>query len=292
MNEEVSIKQIRSSLTDKFIRYTTSISPKLFRPSSLPYISGDTFRKNAKFIFDETQSFDPADVKKNDTIFLKTDLRELYFKTTHQKINTEYILITHNSDEAIENKDIDFADEKIIKWYAQNLSFLSNDKFFPLPIGFENRRYLKNGRLKNLNLVKNQFSIKRNRILSSFNDETNFILRNNLKTLIETIPSVDEKMFSTPSDYLKNLREYKFVLCPEGNGLDTHRIWEGILTKTIPIVKKSSFSNNFYNLGLPLLLIEDWSDLNGFDENKISKLYENFKDHEYYKYLNYDFWIS
>ena len=53
--------------------------PKIFRPSSKPYISGDTFRKYADHIFDESTSFKPKDVRKNDIVFINSDLIEVYF---------------------------------------------------------------------------------------------------------------------------------------------------------------------------------------------------------------------
>ena len=292
MNNILSSNRIKRRLGRKFRRYTLTINPRFFRPSSSPYISGDTFRKESKYIFDETQSFNPSDVKKNDTIFLKTDLKEIYFKTIHPKINNEYVLITHNSDEKIDIIDKDYADEKIINWYAQNLTIPADKQFLPLPIGFENRRYLNNGRLKNLDYVKNKEVIKKNKIISSFNTNTNFPLRNNLETLVKEIPDIDQKKFETPFDYLNCLNKYKFVLCPEGNGLDTHRIWEALLTKTVPIIKKSHFSDNFLKLGLPFLLIEDWHELEKFDENNINNLYENYKDYEYLKYLDKKFWLN
>ena len=45
-----------------------------YRPSSYPFISGDTFRSIADHIIDETnQSLNPDRVKPYDIIFLKTD---------------------------------------------------------------------------------------------------------------------------------------------------------------------------------------------------------------------------
>ena len=44
-------------------------------------------------------------------------------------------------------------------------------------------------------------------------------------------------------DYLKLLKEYEFCICPEGNGVDTHRLWECLYLKVVPIVIKSEFTN-------------------------------------------------
>ena len=44
---------------NKFRNYTLKKNPKIFRPTSSPFISGDTLRNESDFIFDETQTFDP-----------------------------------------------------------------------------------------------------------------------------------------------------------------------------------------------------------------------------------------
>ena len=287
---KIYYKKIKRKIGGKFRRYSVVVNPKFYRPSSSPFISGDTFRDEAKFIFDETQTFNPLLVKNNDLVFVKSDLIEIYFKIIHPKINSKYILISHNSDETIGLSEIELADEKVIHWFAQNLSFENNKKFTSLPIGFENRRYLNNGKLKNLKTVQNLKVVKKNKILSSYNSATNFYLRNDLDEITKNIDCIDKKLFDTPFEYLVNLNHYKFVLSPEGNGLDTHRIWEGLLTKTIPIVKKSDFSKNFYNLNIPILLIDNWSELKNFDEEKIDMLYEDFRDFESSIFIKKEFW--
>ena len=39
-------------------------------------------------------------------------------------------------------------------------------------------------------------------------------------------------------NYKNNLDTYKFILCPPGNGLDTHRVWESLYLGSVPVVKK------------------------------------------------------
>ncbi len=285
-------KKQRKKIGGKFRRYSVNINPRIYRPGSSPFISGDTLRKEAIFIFDETQTFKPSQVKNNDLVFMKSDLKNIYFKIIHPQIESKYILISHNSDEEINDKDKNLVDDKIVHWFAQNLAILNNNKFSAIPIGFENRRYLNNGKLNNLKKIEKHQTSKNNMILSSYNSATNFDLRSNLDDIVKEIETIDNKIFATPKEYLLNLSNYKFLLCPEGNGIDTHRIWEGLLTKTVPIVKKSSFAENFYNLGIPILLIENWSDLKKFDENKIEALYEDFTDFDFLKFVKKKFWLD
>jgi hypothetical protein len=60
---------------------------------------------------------------------------------------------------------------------------------------------------------------------------------------------------------LKRLKDYEFCICPEGNGVDTHRLWEAIYLKTIPIVVKSEFTNILIKNNVPVVVLENWSEL-------------------------------
>jgi hypothetical protein len=53
-----------------FFRLTLERFPSIYRPSSKPYISGDTFRKVADFIFDETATFNPQQINHGSIVFL------------------------------------------------------------------------------------------------------------------------------------------------------------------------------------------------------------------------------
>ncbi len=286
------LNKAKKKLGGKFRRYSLTVNPKIYRPSSSPFISGDTLRSESKFIFDETQTFNPLLVKTNDIVFLKTDLKEIYFKIQHPKINNKYILISHNSDMQISHTEKNLIDEKIIHWFGQNLSFKCDEKFSAIPIGFENRRYLHNGRLKNLKKIEGFKTNKNNKILSSYSSTTNPQTRNNLNEIINELKFINNVRFENYFEYLINLKKHSFILCPEGNGLDTHRIWEALLTKTVPILLKSDFSLNFYNLGMPIHIVNNWSDLEEIDESKINMMYEDFINFEYSKFIKKEFWMN
>lgn len=70
--------------------------------------------------------------------------------------------------------------------------------------------------------------------------------------------------------YLTDIRNHKFVLCPRGNGIDTHRLWETLYMGSIPIVKQCIGMNEFTDL--PILFINDWSDIT--DENFLETKYD------------------
>jgi hypothetical protein len=55
-------------------------------------------------------------------------------------------------------------------------------------------------------------------------------------------------------------------VCPQGNGVDTHRIWEALALGTIPIVRTSSIDPLFVDL--PVLIVHDWAELNTEDASE------------------------
>lgn len=53
--------------------------------------------------------------------------------------------------------------------------------------------------------------------------------------------------------------EYAFVLCPAGNGPDTHRLWEALVLGCIPIVKRDFLAA--FLADLPVVVVDDWREI-------------------------------
>jgi len=274
-------------IKNRILYYLIYVFPGIYRPSSEPFISGDTFRKMANHVFDETKGFYPNMVKDGDIIFLKADMIETFFKFFHQKIKSRYVLLSHNSDFSFDLENQKYLDEKIIHWFAQNINFDSDEKFSLLPIGLENRRYLKNGLIYHFNKYKN--SEKKHLVLLSFNEETT-ISRLKVKEVLKNNKLITSQMFKNSDLYKKTLSESMFNICPPGNGLDTHRFWESLLLNTLPIVVRSSFTSNLEKLNIPALYLDKWTDLNEYKETELKSLYMekiNKIDLTYYVQFNY-----
>ena len=59
-------------------------------------------------------------------------------------------------------------------------------------------------------------------------------------------------------DYFVELKRHRYAICPRGNGLDTHRLWECLYLDVIPIMLKTD-SVNIGNL--PVIYVDSWDDL-------------------------------
>ena len=267
--------------------------PGIFRPSSYPFLTGDSLRNLCDHVFDETQSFKPLEVKENDIVFLKTDLKEIYFDHYHQSIKSKYILVTHNSDISIEKEDLSFLDDKIKHWFAAKLNVLASNKLTALPYGLENRRWLKNGLVKNFKSELSKNINKNERILCSFNPNTNLMERAPLVDIARNKQEIiDIRNFSKNKTYIKELSNYSFNLCPEGNNFESHRIWESLIFKTTPIVINNIVNQNFYNMGIPLIMLDNWNDLSNLDINDLKRINEENLEKNYEIFVNLNFWKS
>jgi hypothetical protein len=81
----------------------------------------------------------------------------------------------------------------------------------------------------------------------------------------------------TPNDYFKKLPSYKFIISPEGNGIDCHRHYESILAGCIPIIEYSNMIKNKYE-NCPILYTNDYSEIT---EEYLEKKYEEMKNKIY-----------
>jgi len=238
------------------------------RKGSHPFVSGDTFREWADVVYEDGSKCKAEDIKEGSIVFLSGECLDEFFTEIHPSINCCYKLITHNSDRNIGEKEISYIDHKIIRWFAQNV-LVMNPKVTPIPIGLESLSYSNAGRLS---LFKNPTYPRNNKknILVNFNVLTNPKERKDCleKMRKNELSNIVEKKISQKA-YIKLLRSSLAVVSPPGNGEDCHRTWEATLFGTIPIVKRSAFIEHFASLGLPLWIVDDYSELTSISEKEL-----------------------
>lgn len=67
--------------------------------------------------------------------------------------------------------------------------------------------------------------------------------------------------------YLRQMRDCRLVVCPRGNGLDTHRFWEALYVGALPVVLNASYQAKIAReLSLPFIGLRSWADLENFRE--------------------------
>jgi hypothetical protein len=235
--------------------------------------------------------------------FCKTDFLIEEFENI-KKQNNNVILITGNSDYSITDEILTIAPKNIKKWYAQNA--LSNNSILePLPIGLENKLpsarkghgvgYFDRATQKEFLLEKsNSNNIEPTKfIYANFNTNTNVYHRNPIKKLCQSIDFIDwEEPNLSLNSFFNNILEYKMVVCPAGNGLDTHRLWEVLYSNRIPITFKMA-NYKLYELynKLPIILLNNIDQL--LDKNFIMQEYNRCLSQVWDKsLLDVNLWIK
>ena len=86
---------------------------------------------------------------------------------------------------------------------------------------------------------------------------------------LQSLPFIDVQESKLPfSEYLELLSQYKYCICLEGAGFDTHRNYECLLVGTVPIMKTSGVKLIYDDYNLPSVFVDDWSSINAdFFEN-------------------------
>jgi hypothetical protein len=261
------------------------------RPSSEPFISGDTFRSFADHIYEKRKALDPFSVKEKNIVFVESELLISFFTDIHPQIENRYILITHNGDIDIDDRFIHYIDEKIIHWFAQN-AIIAHPKVTPIPIGLENAYYHNNGVVRIFKrITKKKNFEKRGDILYGFNIQTNPRIRQPVFDTLSSYPSAKKLPdWPNPKRYIDSVAKYKFIASPTGNGNDCHRTWEAMLVGTIPIVLRSIGMEYFKSLGLPLLIIDSFDELAHVSEYDLSAKYDLIMSTANVKPLYIDYW--
>lgn len=260
------------------------------RSSSYPFLTGDSFRAIADHIYDETTpTFNPENVQLGDIVFVGSPFLRAFLKTHHQEIKNKYILIEHNGDDQVKDDILPYLDDKIHNFYAQCV-LTTHEKITPIPIGVEN---LHHGNSFLWLLKKKPSATKQNRIFYHFAIETNPDERIPARAYFQNHPLFDTITSFIPNRPYKNLlNSYAFTASPAGNTLGSHRTWEALYLKTIPIVKRTPDAEACVSYGLPIWILDDWKELDNYTEETLVTKYTELMTTATFDAVYMDYWIK
>jgi len=227
-------------------------------------------------------SYLPDKILKSKSLFVYIYALDMFFDKIYPMLSNSFVLITHNSDYEINEKYEKYLnDGKIKRWYSQNVN-LEHSKLISIPIGIANSQW-EHGNLKLLDAIRNENNKKTNLVYKNFDINTSLINRIDAINDTKFIPMTRNRK---QEDYLRDISMSKFNICPRGNGIDTHRMWESIYLGSIPIVP-NCINNKQYD-DLPILIINKWSEINN---NFLNKKYEEIMSKPLdYKKIDLEYW--
>lgn len=242
-------KERRSALRIRFWRLI------LKHRTSYPYLSGDAFASlcdYAAYGKDGSKPLNLRKLRRAKKLFVPGHRLDELLDSHSQDISAS-VMICGNSDQNFVRDPI--LPKSVRFWLCQNYA-VESGLGSVLPIGLENLRLGKSGFKR---LQKPFFGQKiKDRVLVPPMQITNPIRSITISKCRE-LPDI----FDVYDDYLSTamyfdlIGRYKYVLVLEGNGFDTHRLWEVLYKGNIAILLDSPWSRLLKKSDFPVYIIKD-----------------------------------
>jgi hypothetical protein len=207
-------------------------------------------------------------IREDDIIFLNLDLFEDFIKIMHNVSIPKCVIITHNSDLSFTDKHACALQQFAHKIYAINTT-CNSPIVTTIPIGFRDDRYASHSYFTRL---LQDIPTKDILVYMNFTIETNSSIRTNCFNALKSHEWVFKDNSIPREEFYNKLKRSKYVVSPEGTGIDCHRIYESIYFNAVPLLKTSKL-DMFYQK-LPVVLFEKWEDIT---EEYLVKNYDNYK---------------
>ncbi|GBG32186.1 Hypothetical Protein FCC1311_084112 [Hondaea fermentalgiana] len=220
-------------------------------------------------------------------------------------------------------------DPRLVHWFAQNYDFehcdkiaaiktacssprlppLALAKLSPIPIGMDYHTDSEKANLLRISPARQEvvlnklanlnWSSKQNRILAVFTLGTNSADRGKLLSVL------DGRRFCVrhPRGRVQKRELWKshasigFVFCPQGNGIDTHRVYEALNLGSVPVVRSSPLDGLYKQF--PIIILDSWDSFTSCDQlsewrQEIKARFgkEPFFNPEVQRRLTLEYWAS
>jgi hypothetical protein len=212
----------------------------------------------------DTSPFPNMQFSSGNIVFCKIDAILSFFerlRLTRRKI----ILVSGQGDLPCDAFRQSFMPENVYHWFATNVTF-PNKRVTSLPLGLGSPNSPTTLTEKQILDAKNSGIASEAWLYVNFRADTNPAERRLPYEYFKKISKTSSWVtFETPSergvnnDYLRQLVRHRFVLCPPGNGIDTHRMWEALLAGVTPVVKRSPAMEPFSKL--PIIFVDDFREI-------------------------------
>jgi len=186
-----------------------------------------------------------------DWVFINGDYLDQFLSirlATPKRFN----LVIHNSDKPFDAGRLARTLPRALRIYAINTT-VRHPQLTTIPLG------LPDSALKHIEGIRPSAD-RHIEIYSNFLVGTNVAARTECLKAFEGDPRVlrKEPTGRTQPEYYEDMCHAKFVLCPVGTGVDTHRIYEALLCGATPVVLHSTLDHLYATL--PICIVNSWAD--------------------------------
>lgn len=209
----------------------------------------------------------PEKVQENDFVFLNLDNYFMFLNTLKPNM-PKFNLITHNSDASFTKYYAKDLKNRVNKVYSQNCIVEPDDIFNQIPIGFVDvkNKLLYDDIDLNINFHDFLIDLQNKNFDKKYLCYVNFRLENNPNYRVPCYRNFENKNWALVekdisfNKFYEQIALSKFIPCPIGSGLDTHRIYESLLLNAIPIVLSSPLNPMYKKL--PIMIVDSWEQIN------------------------------
>lgn len=184
------------------------------------------------------------------------------------QIPCKFVIYTSHEDTPIDEHII--LPDNVLKIYATNAVY-NNDRIIPFPYGLQRK----------MNDEDNRLDIMRELVAKDEHQEPTKLLYINCGLGKERnaperayLPHFEQYDWATCRfnkdsmhfpysmyrEFLTELRDHRFMICPQGHGIDCHRNWELLYMRRVPVMKQSPYFARLM-VGFPVLFVDRWEDV-------------------------------
>ena len=224
-------------------------------------ISGRGFANTATWIYDTRYSDKPFSLSRSltgDSVFINGDRLEEFVRQKVSSIvamNKKFVFIVHNSDRSFDARSLSLLLPHALHIYAVNTS-VRHRQLTTIPLGFGDN-ILEFVKSFSPPVAERDIEVYLNLTLGSPGERRHILRTECVKAVAGDSRGVSASNCSV-GEYFRDLCRSKYVLCPEGTGIDTHRIYEALVCGATPVVLHSTL-DHFYAT-LPICIVNSWTD--------------------------------
>lgn len=244
-------------------------------------LSGYHFQKSCKWNLDNRYPIrkwkSRIDLRVGDSVFLKVcDIP--YFISLN--INTRVVLVVHNSDESFTDYMYSVVKPYVLKVRAVNCITPLAEQ---IPLGLRDDQYVSHGHILDainsppverdilciVNFILRSKQEHREAVYNLFKNNPHCKVDHDYMHYTKSLKFTDEETIQRQKQYYKTLKRSIYSICPQGEGIDTHRVYESIYLGVIPIVLSSPLDPMYSTM--PVKIVKDWESVVSFLEEESHK---------------------
>ena len=173
----------------------------------------------------------------------------------------KFIIFTNLEDTPTDEDIFDAIPKNVLCVSAVN-AIEHGGKVIPAPYGVQRRMSLSDNRMNQLDsAMKCNIDPSLFKLLYVNHNDSSHSDRVGLKDMFrdEEWANVDEQRVDY-YNFLLNIANHKFILCPRGNAIDCHRNWEVLYMRRVPVMRRDEYLEVLFK-DYPVLFVDKYSDI-------------------------------